>query len=290
MDDLVSEEVIDSGSTASTDSGEVIQEGDTSIDEHVGGSASPSEPPAPSTYKVKIDGQEVDVDLDTLLSGYQQAAASQARFQDAVKLQKQFDNIMSSAKSNPAELFQFLGIDPKGWSEEYLLKQLEEELLTPEQKADRAAKQELEEYRRQAQEAKAKKEQEAQEAAYNRVVEEIDNDIAEAVKASGLKPSPRVIARIAEQMLANLEANGEVPKASDILKDVTNTTRKELSEFLEALPTEQLLSQLPKSVIDGLRKEFVRQTKANVPAKPTKVSKGESEAKTKRKSLDELLG
>lgn len=246
---------------------------------------------APQTYKVKVDGEELEVDLDTLLSGWQQAAASQQRFKQATDLQKVMDNVMTQAKEDPAALFEYLGLNPRDWSEQYLMKVIEDEMMTPEQKAAKKDKEELESFRRQQNEAKQQQEKQAQEAAYKQAMEEIDADIADALKASGLKPSPKVIARIAEQMLAQLEVSGEIPKAASILDDVRASTTSELQEYLGALPPEKLLEALPKEVADTLRKAFVQQAKAKVPSTPSKVAKpGASKVGSKLKSLDELLG
>ena len=63
----------------------------------------PEPEPVPSTHQVKINGEEYDLSTDDLIAGYQQAAASQQKFQEAAKVEKAarsvIDNVLDPEKS-----------------------------------------------------------------------------------------------------------------------------------------------------------------------------------------------
>lgn len=55
----------------------------------------PPEPEAPATYKVKVDGQEVDVPIEELLSGYQRQADYTRKTQEVAAMRKQYEDQMA---------------------------------------------------------------------------------------------------------------------------------------------------------------------------------------------------
>ena len=60
--------------------------------------AAPAEesPEYPTTHKVKINGEEYDLSTDDLIAGYQQAAASQQKFQRAAEVEKAARNVIDN--------------------------------------------------------------------------------------------------------------------------------------------------------------------------------------------------
>ena len=54
------------------------------------------EPPSPDGHTVKINGEEYTLTTEDLISGYQQAAASQQRFQEAAKTEMAAKNIINN--------------------------------------------------------------------------------------------------------------------------------------------------------------------------------------------------
>lgn len=99
-------------------------------------------------YKVKVDGEELEVDEDELLKGYQKHKGASKAFQEAAELRKQSEQLVKMLKDNKGrvDVFKKLGIDVRQFAEDYLLEQLEEERLSPDEKEKREIRRKLAEY------------------------------------------------------------------------------------------------------------------------------------------------
>lgn len=265
--------------------------------------------PAPSSRRLraKIDGKEIEVSEEELLRDFQKYKASDKRFQEAAKLQKTVEELILGAKSNPkslleklgyadpANLLQAMGYNPQELAEQYLLAQLEESLLTPEQKRLRELENENNPYKsqREAHEKQLKAQQLEQMQA--QVAQELDVEIARTLQQSGLKATPRTVAMIAQSILEEIEAqedSGEFikPDVGNHLKKVMNRNRSELQSLVSELAAnpDALLQFLPPSAAEALRKAELAKVQAQ--QQPQKQSNKEvKKAGKKRLTADDIL-
>lgn len=264
------------------------------------------EPKTPSTseapvepakkFKVKVDDRDEEVDESELLKGYQKAKASDKRFQEASQLRKeaerekaQIQDLLKQVKENP-DLLEQLGIDLDGYSEKRMLRKLERSLKSPEElelEELRSFKSKQEESGKKAAEVQAAKELEQQ---YALAAEQIDKEVFETLKSAGMKPTPRLVARLAEQMIASLDDEGKRSTATEALGRVKNDYQSDVSELLESLEPSQLNEMFP-GLVKKLRDYSIGQAKASeVPAFKAGVTpKQVNDLKPKRKSIDDFL-
>lgn len=252
----------------------------------------PSQPP--QRFKVKPDGKEEEVDLDTLLKRYELSQASHKRMEEASRLRKeaeaqaaQMKALVEQAKADPGALFKALGVEARGWAEKYLTEQLELELLSPEERELRELRswrqqQEAERVKKQEEEAQAQKELLSVQAAT-----EIESEVVDALKSSGLKATPRTVARVAEIILASLEGEGPRMKATDALQRLQREYRSDVADHLESLDPETLEREYPSLYAKIL--EHSARKKAPVPTFERGTGKRNNEATRKPKSWDEWL-
>lgn len=59
--------------------------------------------PPPASFKVKVDGEEQEVDQEELIRGYQLARTSHKRFQEASQYKKDADRIIEALDKNPLQ-------------------------------------------------------------------------------------------------------------------------------------------------------------------------------------------
>jgi len=59
--------------------------------------------PPPASFKVKVDGEEQEVDQEELIRGYQLARTSHKRFQDAAQYKKDADRIIEALDKDPIQ-------------------------------------------------------------------------------------------------------------------------------------------------------------------------------------------
>lgn len=79
----------------------------SNTDEEIGSDQEPIiEPPKPQTYKVKVDGQEMELPLDEIIKGYQKDATASKRLEEAANLRKQAEQEWASINQEKAKLTQ----------------------------------------------------------------------------------------------------------------------------------------------------------------------------------------
>lgn len=222
--------------------------------------------PAPKRkYKVKVEDKEEEVDEDELLRGYSHSKAANRKFQEAAELRKSVDAFVADAKKNPALLKDVLGVDLREWAEQQALAEIEERMLSPEEKELRDLRRFKESQDKTAVEQREAAEKAQREKDRTAAVETIDSEIFDALKEAGLKATPRTVARLAEQMLASLDEQGNRISGKDALKRARGDYQADLSELVDSLDPKQIAELFP-SLLDKVRAHSLEAVK---PALPT---------------------
>jgi hypothetical protein len=258
---------------------------------------------APEKYKLSVDGQEMEVDLEELKRGYGTNAAATRRFQKAAEMAKEAESIKRAIKDGDFDYLEkhlpkdkFLKA-----AEKALLQKIEWDELPDHEKELRRLKQEIE--KRDAETASQKKERE--ESEYRTLVEaaekEIDQEITEVLKESKIRANPLVVKLMTDFMLAPLEAalaseGDEVQakrmSAKDAMRQVDAFLTGYLPGFLESLTPEQAIKYLPKSILDHYRESEVRKITERQPTR--RFAEGAQTGSTQRsdggpKSIDQAF-
>lgn len=208
-------------------------------------------------YKVKIDNEESEVDEDELISNYQLKKASHQKFQQASALQKELEDFLYSSKANPKQIFEMLGINAKDFSEQLLIEELMEASLSPTEREAKELKAKLAKYEA------AEKESEAQAQARKYTLElseaesAVEAEVVQALQEAGLKPTPRNIARLAEQMLASERS------AVEASRYVKRDLDEDLGDLLSTHSIEDLM-KIPaaKKLLEALKSQEISQLQA----------------------------
>jgi len=255
----------------------------------------------PEKYRVKVYDQEQELTLEELKKDYELRQASHVRMQKAAESEKQYNKLLKDFESDPWKAFEQLKLDPDLMAEQRLLKKLEREMMSPEEKrifekeqSLTAREQQLKDYEDAKKEHDENLAKQQQEALTYKAIQEIDSDIGDVLRATGLKPTPRVVSRIAEIMLAHLDSeDGERLGAEKAFGIVRSEMSEEMSEYLAALPPEQLVQTLPKSVLDAIRKYDLDKVRGTNPLKKAQSSNRTSTAPSakdsRRMSTDDLF-
>lgn len=210
-------------------------------------------------HRVKIDGQEREVDYDTLIRDYQTAQAAQRRFQDAQKESARVKEIDKRLEQGDIKwLVEKLGAaKAKDVFENYLIDELEYDSLPPAEKKAR----ELARENAQLKEERDKDKQSQSQREYSQVVEkaqkELENDVADALQGLGAKPTPRLVMRLLDQIEANLSTRGRGIPAAEAKKQAIAGIHEDIGEYLPLLSADDLRRIIPKSVIDTLMNQQV---------------------------------
>ena len=187
---------------------------------------------------------------------------SDKRFQQAAKIQKDYDlsqkqmaNLIQSIKENPRAVLSnpALGLDVHKLAEEILWEKIQREQMDPKDreiadfKSREAARLKADEETK----ANAAKEAQTRELEANKA--KFKTMIEGAIAESKLPNTPKVFNQIAYYMKLQKISGKEID-----MKQAVESTKKDFmdwtGQFIEAQPEDQLLTSLPKGVIDKLRK------------------------------------
>ena len=151
-------------------------------------------------FKVKVEGQEMEVEESELIRGYSHQRAANKILQEGTTARKQAEEFISMMR-DPAKFYDTakkLGHDPRKLAEEYLAKQLETELMDPRDRELAETKMKLKQM-----EELDKQQKEAMEAKRNEVLkqkyaQDYSNQFVEALQQTGLPPTKPMVAEMAK--------------------------------------------------------------------------------------------
>ncbi len=218
-------------------------------------------------WKLKADGEEFDFDAtdeEAVKREIMKARGANKRFEEAAQSRREVEGILAQLK-DPASLRQILqdpriGVDLKKFAEDYVWEQIQEQQLTPEQKAQRDKDARLAAY--EAQEAKAKeagvtREQQAAQARYETGYQ---TKIMNALEAGGIPKTPEAVSRMAEYLYRAVEAGYDL-SPEDLVAQVRQDYMGDLTAVLGAADGEQLLALLGEANAEKLRKADLKRLK-----------------------------
>jgi len=231
--------------------------------------------------KVKVDDEELEVDEDELLRGYQKARASTKRFQEAAKLRKEAEDLVSKLKENPFEALKGQ-IDPKQlreMTEQWLIEKLKEEQLSPEERELNELRREREKWKQEEVKKEAAQRQQELEVQTQREIERYNSEFVSALEKHSLPKSYATIKRMAYLMKEAAENNYEMD-AESAAEIVQEELSGDFSQLIRALSPEALIGFLGKDVADKIRRYDVSKLKN----KTSSSSSSESSASSSKKS------
>lgn len=229
----------------------------------------PAAPKPPERYRVPVDGEELDVDLDELKRGYSHARAANKRMQEAAAIRKAEEGRKQRALQGDLEWISGeLGVPEEQvlkWAEKKLLTQIEYEQLPESERGRRKAEAEREKLQKQLDEMTSAQRKQAESQILERAYAEVDDEIGKALESYKGKKTPRLIRRVAEAMYANLEKNQAPLPSSKALDLAKASLTEDVQEYLNVASPEEVLKIFSKEQIAALRKMFVNEARSQAP-------------------------
>lgn len=221
-------------------------------------------------FEIKVNGKsktvEVDPSNDEELKKYiQKAMASDEKFQEAATYRKQAEQLVELLQSNPMAILKnpALGLDIKKLAQDILLKELEEEEKTPEQKELETAREKLRKYEEEKKTAEERHKQEMLQKLVQEQQQVTENSIIEALNKSDLPESPYVVRRIADIMVSAVENGWEDVQIQDIMPYAEEVIMEELKKVFTKHNTPEKLERIVgKETLNGYRKSRIEKLKS----------------------------
>lgn len=223
-------------------------------------------------YKYKVDGQEVEEELtdDDIKKHLSMSKAAYKRMGEAAKEKQQAQQLVKMLRENPEAVLnneQIMGSRKfREIAETYLAKQLEDQMLSPEEKYKREMEQKLRQYEENERTQKEQVEAKQLEQLQNHYAQEYEKTILTGLQSQGLPKTARTVKRMAELMSKNLQHGFDL-EPSQLAEIVRQDYLKEIQELFGSTDSDALLSLLGDGVSNKIRQADLKKLKANNPFK-----------------------
>lgn len=224
-------------------------------------------------FKVKVDGQEMEVDENELKRSYAHAKAAAKRMEEASEMRKSyqrqiqiaegFEKWINNVISNPEAVFgllEQLGVDPDDVAMRRAAEKLKYEYMDDNQRRAYDNERELSRYKQLEQRQAEAQRQQAEQAYIAKARETVESEFVDFFTEAGVKPTPTMLARIAELKLGAAAAGRSLSMA-DAYKRVSAEQQKARLDLIANLSDDDIKS-LPKESLQKLRQTDMRQFNA----------------------------
>lgn len=234
----------------------------------VGGKGERAAPPPSKKWKLKDGALEKEVSSeDELVSLARLGLASNRRFQEAAKTRKEYEQMLETLKNAPRDVLEKHGVDARKFAEELLIEQLQEEMLTPEQKKARDMEKRLKGFEKQEADRKAAEEERVQNEYKAKVQEEYSQKFIGALDKAGIPKNELAIIRMVELTKQALDMDLDL-EVDDIARLVREDYMMEHKTLYSSMNGDQLLELFPE-LADRV---FEAKSKKRKPAVPPSLS------------------
>lgn len=203
-----------------------------------------------------------DKEFKTMVSSYKAQKTSDFATRNARQQEKLVKEIAEMIQTNPWQLLQRAGYDPRQLAEEYLTQAIEEDMLPENEKELRRVRQEKEELERQYKEELTRREQEQMNVAIQQAQQEISNNIIDALESSSLPKSPEVVKRIANYMLI-AEQKGINVNPKQVIPLVEEDFRNLNAQILKSLDPTKRISYIGEDLLKQIRQDDLARLKTS---------------------------
>lgn len=242
--------------------------------------STPKEPPSGEMtpaekrrYKLKDGDFEEEIDEDEVVKRAQKVTAADRRFQEAANMRKGLNEVVQGMRTGDVQsglktLTRLLGSEERAieMAEHLLLEKIRYNALSDEQRENLDLKREKAERDTAEKAHRTQQEQEKRRQDLLTHQTQIQTELMGALKEIGKRPTPRLLFRIAEDMMADhVKRRGTTKpgeqytpiKASDAVRKGVASLESDISEYLTNLPAAELRRILPIKVQEALRQANV---------------------------------
>lgn len=213
-------------------------------------------------YKVKIEGEEIEVDESELISGYQLRKASDKKFQEAAMYKKQAEEFVKLLKTDPIKVLKDprLGHDLRKLAEDYLIQELNEEMMDPKEKELRDAKAKLQAFEEEKRRIQEEEQTRQQEELKQKYAQDYVQSFTKALDQSGLPRTEHTVKRMAYYMHQAVK-RGLSLQPTDVVDLVKQDYINEQKALYSNLDGDTLLQILGEDIAGKIRKSDIQRLK-----------------------------
>lgn len=223
------------------------------------------------TWKFKANGRDVELsdpkEVEKYLSmGYD----ANNKWQESAAQRKQNEQFLRAFRDDPVSVLMNpqLGLDAQAIAMQILQSQIDDALLTPEQKQQREMQKELETFRSQKTQAEQAAAAERQQKADREWEQSTSAEVKSHLKQSGLPHTKFTWNSTLQYMAQAYDAGYENVTPQDVMPYVKRDYQQAQAE-LYSLPEEELLSHIGEANINRIQQAVIKKAKGGSPSRPT---------------------
>lgn len=245
-------------------------------------------------FEIKVDGVTENVTRAELIKRASHSSGAAKRLTEATREKQAALRLSELLKSDPMKAARELNkdFDERTFLQERLAALMEDDMLSPQERQSRSDMTELQQLRQQVKDAKQAEERQEMDKLVEARKGELDVEIADALKSSGLPKTAAAVKRLASYMLDATEAGLNI-SADKLAAQVKADMQAEINQLLsvadddafEALLGSDLLSKAQRASLKKLKQPGAK-VDPSVKAKPSGTP--ETKPKSKREALDDL--
>jgi hypothetical protein len=198
-------------------------------------------------HKLKIDKEELEVDYDELVKRAQLSSGAEKRMLEAKGIKESFNKLIKDGQKDPEvilNLLEKLGHNVDSIIEERLWNKIQREKMTPEERQREDERAELARLRAEREAIESEKKRGEESAKEQAVGTQIEDNVEQVFRLTGIKPTPRSVARVAEVYHAII--NAKIAKAAELEAD-----GMEVPEYLTVPPTPEEIAKQVRQYHDA---------------------------------------
>lgn len=227
--------------------------------------------------KLKIDGEEFIENLpfeydendktqvEYLKRQLQMAKVANKRMNEASTTRKQAEQFIQLLQQDPMKVLsneKIMGQKKfREIAEQFILQQIEEESMSPEERKHKDMEQRLRQYEEQEKQIKAKEEADQAQKLEEHYAQQFQKVIIEGLNESGLPKNPFTVKRMAELMQKNLQHGLEL-EPKHLAQLVKEDYQRELASIIGGANADQLLSLFGEETANKIRKHDLEKLKS----------------------------
>ncbi len=256
------------------------------------GTTNPTEGMTPAEirrYKVKVMGEEREVDEKELIRGYSHQQAANKAMQEGLKSKKQAEEFISMLKDEGRlfEVLEKIGHNPRTLAEKYLAAQIEEELMDPKDRELKMTKAQIEAYKKKEQDEITRQEQAKIQEISSKYAKEYTEQFTQALEAEKLPAKKETIQDMARYIKRATEIGFKMTP-QEAAKLVKEDNVNKIKHLTQGLTGEQIVQLYGEEVANNLRKWDTSRVKTPEQNLKTPTQQAEREYKPRQKAAKRM--
>ena len=239
----------------------------------------PQNPDKP--FVIKVDGKEHHLTQDEAVRWAQKGMGADRKFNEAHKIKTQAEQFIHLLKTDPMAILnnQNLGLDFKKLAQDFLAKEIETEMMTPEQKELHETREKLKAAEQEKKQREEEQHQQRTEQLVKHFSSEYEKDITTTLETAGLPKTRGTVKRMAYYMQQGL-ARGVPLKAADVIDIVRKDYIQEHNELYGAADGDTLLKMFGDPIIKKLMEANLKKMRGGEPPQNPPTPSGEPQILT----------